>query len=114
MKRKRLIGFILAIGLGLAAALVYGWGFAPAEPKNTPLSSLRSDYQADYVLMVAEAYPAQGDTASAVALLKELNTDDPLKAVDQALLTAQSLGYSEADLRQMADLEIRVKQYGGE
>lgn len=109
-----MIGFLLAILLGLAAALVYGWGFAPAEPKNTSLASLRSDYQADYVLMVAEAYPETGDTASAVALLKELNANDPLKAVDQALLTAQALGYSDADMHQMAALEIRVKQFGGE
>mgnify|MGYP001191718974 CR=1 FL=1 len=114
MKRKRLIGFILAILLGLAAALVYGWGFSPAEPRNTSLASLRKDYQADYVLMVAEAYPNVEDTGKAIDLLKQLNSQDPVKAVDQALLTAQSLGYSESDLRTIVNLELRVKQFGGE
>lgn len=114
MKRKRLIGFILAILLGLAAALVYGWGFAPSEPKNTTLSSLRKDYQADYVLMVAEAYPNLEDTGAAIDLLKQLNEQSPVKAVDQALLTAQSLGYGDSDLRAIMNLELRVKQFGGE
>lgn len=98
----------------MAAAMVYGWGFAPARPANTSLASLRKDYQADYVLMVAESYPNPADTAAAVALIKQLDPGDPLKAVDQALLAAQSLGYSQSDLRSMVNLELRVKQYGGE
>lgn len=111
MKKKRLIGFILAIALGLTAALVFGWGFSPSEPKNTTLSSLREDYQTDYVLMVAESYPDDADTAAAIEMLKQLDTNDPVKAVDKAMLEAQTLGYSEAEMRSIVDLELRVKQY---
>ena len=109
-----MIGFILAIVLGFSAALVYGWVIAPLQPKNTALSSLRLDYQADYVLMVAESYPELTDVPAALDTLKQLNAKEPIKAVDQALLTAQSLGYSDADMRLMVNLELRIKQFGGE
>jgi len=113
LKRRRQIGFFLAIALGLAAALFYGWFIHPAAPANTSLASLRSDYQADYVLMVAESYPQPQDVPYAIEVLRQLNPTDPIKAVDQALLTAQQLGYKDADLHLMANLEIRVRQYGG-
>jgi hypothetical protein len=113
LKKKRTIGFLLAIVLGLAAALVYGWVIAPAGPKNTALASLRADYKADYVLMVAEAYPNQSDTLAAIEMLRQLNQNDPLKAVDQALVMAQQLNYTQTDLKQMVDLELRVRQYAG-
>lgn len=113
MKRKRLVGFILAIALGMTAALLYGWFIHPAAPASTTLASLRSDYQADYVLMVAESYPQSEDIPYAIEMLRYLNQSDPLRAVDQALLTAQQLGYSDANLHLMASLEIRMRQYGG-
>lgn len=108
-----MIGFVLAIALGLSAALVYGWLVAPRQPAATSLASLRSDYQTDYVLMVAEAYPQQADLPAAVEMLRQLNASDPNKAVDQALVTAQELGYSNGDLHLLADLELRLRQYGG-
>lgn len=113
MKKRRLIGFFLAIALGLAAALVYGWMIQPAQPANTTLDSMRPDYQADYVLMVAESYPQQADLPFAIEMLRQLNQNDPVQAVDQALLTAQQLGYSDADMHLLAGLELRVRQYGG-
>jgi hypothetical protein len=114
LKRKRLIGFILAIVLGLSAALIYGWLIAPAQPAATTLSSLRADYQADYVLMVAEAYPQTPDLSSALEMLRRLDPEKPIAAVDQALLTAQKLGYSDADMHLLIDLKLRLNQYGGE
>ncbi|MHC1740209.1 MAG: hypothetical protein AB9897_03750 [Anaerolineaceae bacterium] len=113
MKKKQFIGFLLAIALGLSAALIYGWMIAPAQPANTSLASLRSDYKTDYVLMVAEAYPQVADTPFAIEMLRHLNQSDPLKAVDEALVSAQQFGYSQSDMRLLADLDIRVRQIGG-
>ena len=45
--------FFLSIALGLAAGLYYGWVINPVEYVNTTPDTLRVDYQADYVLMVA-------------------------------------------------------------
>ena len=108
MKQRRIIGFFLAILLGTIGGLLYGWMVSPPDVKNSTLSSLRSDYQVDYVLMVAKAYPNASDLPTAVDVLKQLDSSDPLRAVQQALITAQQLGYSESDLRALAALEIRI------
>lgn len=113
MKNRKLIGFFLAIALGLVAGLFYGWMVNPGQAKNTTLSSLRSDYKADYVLMVAEAYPQQGDVADAILILQQLDRSDPLLVVQNALQTAQQLGYSQTDLQSIAGLEIRLRQAAG-
>ena len=103
-----MIGFVLAILLGLAGGLVFGWAIDPPQVANTTLDTLRADYQTDYVLMVAEAYPAESDFPAAMTLLKQLNGSNPVKSVQQALLSAQQLGYSEKELRVLAGLEMRL------
>lgn len=112
MKNRKLIGFILAIVLGLAAGLFYGWLVNPGQVRNTSLNSLRSDYQTDYVLMVAEAYPQQVDMAEAIVLLQQLDKKEPLMAVQKALVTARQLGYSQIDQQSIADLEQRLVEWG--
>lgn len=113
MKKRRMIGFVLAIILGAFAGLMYGWLINPPAAKNTDLSSLRGDYQADYVLMVAHAYPETSDVPAALEKLKELNPKDPVGAVQSALLMAQQLGYSDVDLRALAGLETRINGTAG-
>jgi hypothetical protein len=77
------------------------------------MNSLRSDYKADYVLMVARAYPEIQDTSLALEKLEELDPQNPLRAVQSALLAAQQLGYSDADLRALAGLETRINGISG-
>jgi hypothetical protein len=110
MKRGRLFGFILMIAIGLAVGLLYGWVINPPEVKNTTLASLRKDYQADYVLMVAEAYLVNQDVGSAVKMLSNLGSSAPLEPVQKALLTAQEIGYSIQDLQLIANLERGLRQ----
>ena len=113
MKHKRLIGFFFAIALGLAVGLFFGWLVDPPRAKNTVISSLRADYQADYVLMVAWAYPETADIPAAIEQLKELDANDPLRAVRNAFVTAQQLGYSQIDLQSIADLGLRLEAWLG-
>ncbi len=108
-----MIGFVLAILLGAFAGLMYGWLIQPPAARNTDLSSLRSDYKTDYVLMVAHAYPDPADAPAALMLLKELEPTNPLGAVQSALLSAQQLGYSETDLRALAALETQINALSG-
>ena len=114
MQRSRLVGFIISIVIGLTIGLLYGWLVKPPEISNTSLSSLRSDYKADFVLMVAENYASDTDIEKAVNSLMEINPASPLAAVQQALLTGQTLGYSESDMRYMAALEMGIRERGGE
>jgi hypothetical protein len=113
LKNRRLIGFIFAIALGLAAGLFYGWVVAPSPARNATLSSLRADYQTDYVLMVAEAYPQEADIAAAVDKLKELDEKDPLVVVENALMTAQQLGYSQNDIQSLLKLKSCLTTWAG-
>jgi hypothetical protein len=65
MKKSRLIGFFIAILVGVAGGLMLGWRFNPNETPSTRLRDLREDFKADYVLMVAETYAGNGDLGKA-------------------------------------------------
>jgi len=111
MRKARLIGFVIAILLGVAGGLVLGWLYFPTEISSTSLQDLRADYKADYVLMVAETYSADGDAQQALDLLTKINPDNPLRTVQQGLLTAQQLGYADWEMRYMADLEMGIRNH---
>jgi len=111
MRKARLIGFVVAILLGVAGGLVLGWLYFPAEITTTSLQDLRADYKTDYVLMVAETYATDGDAQHALDLLTKINLDNPLRTVQQGLLTAQQLGYEDWEMRYLADLEIGIRNY---
>lgn len=92
------------LGIGIAAGLVYGWVINPPQPKNASLSSLRPDYQADYVLMVAETYQTDQDMASALTRLDVLEGDSTVNLVREAILSAQQYGFAYEDIQIMANL----------
>jgi len=96
--------FFLSIALGLAAGLYYGWVINPVEYVNTTPDTLRVDYQADYVLMVAEVFNANGDLDQAVRRLAVLGEMPPAQIVANAILFAVKNGYSNADMALMQRL----------
>lgn len=103
MRSHRIFFFILAILVGAGLGVYYGWMINPPRFVDTTPDTLRSDYQADYVLMVAEVYSADQDIESA-ALRLALLGDTPVRLIQQAILTAEELGYTRADLELMAQL----------
>ena len=76
---SRWILFLITVALGLGAGLFYGWKINPGEYINTTPGSLRDDYKADYVLMVAEAYQAEADLNAADRLVRSWATSRPPK-----------------------------------
>ena len=108
MQNKRQIGFMIAILVGLFAGLVIGWLLIPTPVKNAPLDSLRGDYQADYVLMVAEKFSTDQDALTATALLREISPSDPGASIKQALILGQQLGYSEREMQLITLLEAAM------
>jgi hypothetical protein len=100
----RWVRFFLAILVGVAGGLFYGWVVNPVRYVDTTPDTLRIDYKSDYVLMVAEAYGAENDLALAVRRLALLGSAPPLEIVRQALLFAESQGYSDADVTLMRNL----------
>jgi hypothetical protein len=66
---------------------------------------LRGDYQADYVLMVAEKFSTDQDVLTATALLRDISPSDPGVSVKQALILGKQLGYSDRELQLITLLE---------
>ncbi len=90
--------FLIAMFLGAAAGLFYGWRVNPIEYVDIAPSSLRVDYQTDYVLMIAEAYQGDKDLGSAVKRLALLSSKSPTEIVNKALNYALQHDYAPQDL----------------
>jgi hypothetical protein len=101
---SRWIRFLIAIAIGAALGLFYGWAVSPVEYVDTSPASLRIDYKSDYVLMVAESYQLEEDLDLAVRRLALLGSDPPTETVRQALLFAERQGYTDADIALMRGL----------
>ncbi len=68
-QRKTLVTLIGGVVLGLALGLIMGWGIWPVEWENATPGHLRSDFQSDYILWVANQYANDGDQERARAKL---------------------------------------------
>ena len=64
----------MSILIGIVAGLVFGWMVEPRRFAESAPSTLRSDYKADYVLMVAEVYQKDKDVTLAISRLALLGS----------------------------------------
>jgi len=113
VRRRRIVFFVLAILLGLGAGLFYAWMIRPPAMDGTTPDTLRKDYKTDYVLMVAEVYQKEHDLGRVETRLAVLNDFSPLRAVQDAILDAQDLGYSQTDMSTLAALAVALQSSGG-
>lgn len=104
MRARRFFFFLLAIALGVGLGVAYGWMVSPPAYANLKPDSLRADYKADYVLMIAEVYRKDNNLAAAIRGLALLENLPPEQLVGQALVSASKLAYSQPDLETMAYL----------
>ena len=95
---------LLALAAGIVLGLVYGWVIQPTEFVDTAPSALRSDYRADYVLMVAESYSGDPDLDLARRRLAALGPMPPAQIVLEAQAYAEAQQFSEPDLQRLASL----------
>ncbi len=110
MSPQRWIYFFLAILAGFGLGLLYGWVISPIEYLDTSPDTLRADYRADYVLMVAEIYQAEQDTEQAIRRLGLLGSAlSPSEMVAQALQFAQSSGYASPDILLLQNLTVALQ-----
>lgn len=100
----RLLLFSISLLLGLGLGLVYGWVIRPVQYVDTAPSSLRADYRTDYVLMVAEAYQAEGDIDLAAQRLAQLGPATPAAIVDEAVAYANRQGFAASDMELLSRL----------
>jgi hypothetical protein len=104
---------MISILVGIAAGLIYAWAINPLQYVDAVPSTLRDDYRADLVLMVAEVYQSDSDLEHARSSLKQLmGSEPPMRSVQQAIITAQELGYPSRDLETLANLAINLEKAG--
>lgn len=99
MKSRRIFFFTLAILLGIAAGLAFGWLVMPPKaPTNATMERLRVDYETDLVLMTAEYFQGNPDTMLALEQLAKISPEDPLTLVGNSLSYSRQIGYPKTDL----------------
>ncbi len=72
-----LVGLLIGLGLGL----FYAWVLAPVEFVDTTPAELNDAQQERYLLLIADAYAAEGDLARAEARLATLQLPDATNEV---------------------------------
>ncbi len=103
-RTRRLIFFVLAILVGLAAGLFYGWEINPVQLSGESPETLRIDFKADVVLMIAELSKAEGDIGETLTRLRFLGDENPVNIVKDAVAFAEQHDYAEKDLELMRGL----------
>lgn len=96
--------FMLAVIVGAAAGLFYGWIVNPVAYVDIAPSSLRTDYKTDFVLMAAEAYQVDHDLGLSVRRLALLGSSAPTEIVADALNYAHQHEFGSQDLSLLQDL----------
>jgi hypothetical protein len=104
MRSKRFFFFLIAIAIGAAIGLAYGWVLNPPPSDQLALDTLKYDYKTDYVLMTAEVFRQDNNLGAAVKRLTLVEDSAPDVIVAAALLNARDLKYDPADMQTLAFL----------
>lgn len=107
---RRLI-FVIVLLFSLSAGFASGWVALPALQPASSLADLREDYRADYVLMTAEIFAADGDIQAGTNRLRELDAESPTTAALLAAAYARQVGYPETDQALLMDLARAMQAY---
>ena len=108
---QRWLCFLLVLLIGIAIGLVYGWVISPVQYIDTTPDTLRADYRADYVLMVAEAYQTEQNPDLAAHRLAILGSQSPGEITSQALGLAKQFGYADSDIFLMQKLTTAMQAW---
>jgi hypothetical protein len=118
-ERKVLVAALGAAAVGLLLGLAIGWWWWPVEWTNATPASLRSDFQEEYILLVAEDYIESADLEKArgrlgVDLWEEKELAGALEQVEQARDGREALAVRKlaSDLGTTAALEDEAEGVG--
>ena len=108
---KRWVWILLAAALGVGLGLLYGWVVDPVHFVDLTPDTLRADYRADYILMVAEAYQADKDADLAARRLAIFGSDPPAGFAAQALQFGPLAGFSPSELTTLEELVAALRAW---
>jgi hypothetical protein len=112
-ERSRWIFIVLALLAGIGIGLAYGWFINPVDYFDLTPDTLRSDYKADYVLMVAEAYRSEQDPGLAARRLAVFGSQSPSEIAATGLADARISGFPNEDIAQMQELVTALQAWSG-
>ena len=113
MKSTRWLFILIALIAGIGIGLAYGWVIDPVDYFDLTPDTLRADYKADYVLMVAETYHADQDPALAARRLAIFGSQSPSTIASQGLAYARTNGFSDADIALVQELVTAMQAWSG-
>ncbi len=102
---------IIAMIIGIALGLVYGWVIDPIEYTDITPSILREDYRADYVLMVAEAHQSEQDSEISARRLAILGSESPEQIVASTLEFAIKNNFTQNETYLLQGLLTAMQTY---
>jgi hypothetical protein len=113
MKPSRWLFLLIALAAGIGLGLAYGWLVDPVEFFDLTPDTLRADYKADYVLMVAETYHAEQDAALAARRLAILGSRSPSAIASEGLAFARTNGFADSDIALLQELVTAMQAWSG-
>ena len=111
--RSHWIFIVLALLAGIGIGIAYGWYVDPVDYFDTTPDTLRADYQADYVLMTAEAYQAEQDPGLAARRLAIFGTKSPSAIASDGLAYARASGFSDTEVAMLQELVTALQAWSG-
>ncbi len=111
MSSSNLIKIFIALAVGVGLGLIYGWVIDPIEYVDVTPNILRQDYQVDYVLMTAEAYQYDFDSAAAAKRLAMLGSESPADITANALQYAIANQFTETEIQSLQTLLTAMQTY---
>lgn len=113
MTFTRWIFIIVALLVGAGIGFIYGWYFDPVDYVDLTPESLRADFKADYVLMIAEAYRAEQDPGLAARRLAIFGSRSPSALAAEGLAYARASGSSDSDIALVRELVTALQAWSG-
>lgn len=113
MKTTRLLFIIITLAAGIGIGLTYGWIIDPVDFFDLTPDTLRADYKADYVLMVAETYRAEQDPGLAARRLAIFGSQSPSAIASQSLEYVRTNGFADSDITLIQELVTALQAWSG-
>lgn len=108
---KHWVWILLAIVAGIGLGLLYGWVINPIKFVDLTPDTLRADYRADYILMVAEAYQTEKDADRAARRLAIFGSDSPADIAASALPFGRENGFSASEISALEELVAALRAW---
>jgi hypothetical protein len=111
MTSSNLIKIVIALVIGIALGLGYGWVIDPIQYTDITPNLLREDYQVDYILMVAEAYQQDFNPNIAARRLAILGSQPPAALTTSALEYANRNNFTQNEIQTLQSLLTAMQTY---